>query len=492
MKKTEKKERPPVVVVLGHVDHGKSSLLEAVRDLKITEKESGGITQHIGAYVASHEGKDVTFLDTPGHEAFVAMRSRGAKVADIGILVVAADESIKEQTKEAINHLKEAKMPFLVAINKIDKKNIDIERVKLDLSKEDVIVESYGGTVPSVNISAKDKTGINDLLEMILLLAEMEGLEKKEVDGAEGVVIEAERDAKKGIIATFLVKSGSLKRGDIVATDTAYGKIKTMENFLGESVDMAEDSYPVRVTGIKGCPAAGDDFFVFKKIDEAKKYSEKESVEKDVEALCGEKKVLNIILKADVMGSLEAIEASINKIPQEEIRINIIRADIGNVTESDIDSCKNVGAKIFTFKVKSDKAAEKIATRDVVEVSNFHIIYELIESVRESAEELLGEEIIREEIGKIKVLAIFKTQKNRQILGGKVLSGEAKKGLVVDIIREKEKVGEGKLVNVKKEEKDVEKIRENEEFGMLLESKEKALEGDLLVIFKEERVKKKL
>jgi len=215
MKKEENNERPPVVVILGHVDHGKSSLLEAIKDLKITAKESGGITQHIGAYVISHGEKDITFIDTPGHEAFFAMRSRGTKVADIGILVVAADESIKEQTREAIEHLKKANMPFIVAINKIDKKNIDIEKVKQDLSKEEVFVESYGGNVPSVNVSAKEKTGIEELLEMILLLAEVEGVKEEKVDFAEGVVIEVQRDAKKGVVVVVLVKKGVLKKGGV-------------------------------------------------------------------------------------------------------------------------------------------------------------------------------------------------------------------------------------------------------------------------------------
>ncbi len=491
MNKEIKKERPPVVVVLGHVDHGKSSLLEAVKDLKITEREAGGITQHIGAYKISHMEKDITFIDTPGHEAFFAMRSRGAKVADIGVLVVAADESIKEQTKEAIRHLKDADMPFVVAINKVDKKNIDIEKVKQDLSKEDIFVESYGGSVPSVNVSAKEKTGIEDLLEMILLLAEVEGIKGEDVSLAEGVVIETERDNKKGVVITFLVKKGELRKGDIVATEFSYGKIKTMEDFLGEEIEVAGPSTPVLITGIKDCPSAGEEFFVFEKLSEAKKFVLSKP-QKERDAACENKKIINIIIKADVMGSLEAIENSLEKIPQEEIKIEIIKADVGNVTESDIECSRTAEAQIFTFRVGVDRAAEKLAIREKIEIFSYDIIYELIEKVRESAQEALGHETVRTETGKIKILAVFRTQKNRQILGGKVLSGEVNKGLLVEIWKGEERKGSGKLVNVKKEEKDVQRVLKNEEFGMLLESKEKAEEGDILVLYKEEEVKRTL
>jgi len=492
MKKTEKKNKPPVVVVLGHVDHGKSSLLEAVKDLKITEKEAGGITQHIGAYVVSHEGKEITFIDTPGHEAFFAMRSRGTKAADIGVLVVAADESIKKQTQEAISHLREAEMPFLVAINKIDKKNIDIEKVKQDLSGENVFVESYGGKVPSVNISAKEKKGIDELLEMIVLLAEMEENKEEDVEGAEGVVIEAQRDSKRGIVATLLVKKGELKKQGIIATTSSYGKIKSMEDFLGEQVEEAGESYPVRVIGLKECPTAGEVFFTFEKMEEAKDFASGEKKEKEERVPCGEKKTINIIIKADTVGSLEAVENSLKKIPQEKIDINIVKADIGDVNKSDVEICKTANAKIFTFKTKEDRDAEKMCLREKIEIKTFDVIYELIECVKEAAEEVLGVETVREEIAKAKVLAVFKTQRNRQILGGKVLSGEVRKGSIVEIVRSDEKVAEGKIVNIKKEEKDVEKVLENKEFGMLLEAKERVEEGDVLVLYKEERVKSTL
>ncbi len=494
MKKTEKKSKPPVVVVLGHVDHGKSSLLEAVKDLKITEKEAGGITQHIGAYVVSHEGKEITFIDTPGHEAFFAMRSRGTKAADIGVLVVAADESIKKQTQEAISHLKEAEMPFLVAINKIDKKNIDIEKVKQDLAGEDVMVESYGGKIPSVNISAKEKKGIDELLEMIVLLDEMEKEDKEEEaeEGAKGVVVEAQRDPRRGIVATLLVKKGELKKQDIIATNSSYGKIKDMEDFLGEKVEEAGESCPVRVIGLKECPTAGEVFFTFKEIEEAKAFASGKKEEKEVKESCGERKTINIIVKADTVGSLEAVESSLKKIPQEKIGINIVKADIGDVNKSDVETCKAANARIFTFKTKPDRDAEKMCLREGMEIKTFDIIYELIKCVKEAAEDALGVEMVREEIARAKVLAVFKTQKNRQILGGKVLSGEVRQGSIAEIIRGGEKVAEGKIVNIKREEKDVERVLENKEFGMLLEAKERVEEGDDLVLYKEEKVKSTL
>jgi translation initiation factor IF-2 len=491
MKDKEKTKRPPVVVILGHVDHGKSSLLEAVKDLKITEKEAGGITQHIGAYVISHQGKEITFIDTPGHEAFFAMRSRGAKIADIGVLVVAADESIKEQTREAIKHLQEVKMPFLVAINKIDKKNINIERVKQDLSVEGVFVESYGGDVPSVNISAKEKIGIDELLEMILLLSEIEEKEENGEEKIKGAVLEVQRDPQKGMIATILTKNGELKKGDIIATKQSFGKIRVMENFLGEEVEKVGPSIPVRVTGIKGYLSAGEDFYVFEKLEVAKCFACEVGEKRDYCNNNG-KKILNIILKADVAGSLEAIESSLKKIPQNEINIQIIKSDIGCVNESDIECSKVSGAKIFIFHEKADKAAEKMAIREEIEIRSFDIIYELIESVKESAESMLEEETIREEVGKVKILAVFRTQKNRQILGGKVLSGEAIKGAMVEVLRGEEKITEGKIINLKKGEKDMEKISESEEFGMLLESKGNVEEGDVLLFYKEEKIKKTL
>ncbi len=487
-------KRPPVIVVLGHVDHGKSSLLEAIKDLKITGSESGGITQHIGAYAISHKGEDITFIDTPGHEAFSEMRSRGVKVADIGILVVAADEGVKEQTKEAIKNLKEIKIPYLVVINKIDKKDINIDRVKQELAKEDIIVESYGGKIPSVEVSAKKKKGIDELLEMIALLAEMEDIKSEKDAKGEGVIIEVKKDPQKGMVATFLVQKGSLRVGDIIGSEGFYGTIRNMEDFQGEEVEEAKVSMPVQVTGLKGVPKIGETFYNFKKISEAKKHAsqEKSADEEKVKTLSDSKKNLNIILKVDVTGSLEAIEGAIAKIPQEKINIKIIKSEIGDITESDIETAKSSKSKILAFKIKGDKATERMAIREEIEVDNFDIIYELIEKVREMAKEKLDPVIEKEEKGKVKILAVFKTQKNRQILGGKVMKGELNKGDIFEIVRENKEVGEGKIINLKKEEKDIKKIPEGEEFGMLIESKEKIEEKDIIIPFKEKEIEAEL
>jgi translation initiation factor IF-2 len=489
--KEKTKTRPPIVVVLGHVDHGKSSLLEAVKDLKITEKEAGGITQRIGAYMISHKGKEITFIDTPGHEAFSKMRSRGAEVADVGVLIVAADEGVKEQTKEAIQCLKDSKIPFVVAINKIDKKRADIEKTKQDLAKEQVFLESYGGEVPSANISCKDKKGIDELLEIVHLVAEMEGLDIEKVDGAEGVVLESVRDPKKGTVINLLVKKGVLKKGDVIGTEYSYGKIRTIQDFLGKEKEEARESMPVQVTGIKDCLSAGENFFVFEKTEDAKRFLSQKQL-KEKKSLSREQKVINIILKVDGVGSLEAIESSLNKIPQDEIAVKIIKADIGNITESDVEWAKAENTKIIAFNVSTEKSAEKMAIQECVKIEYFDIIYELIDFVKKTIEGMLEPEIIREEIGKIKILAVFRTQKNRQILGGKITKGEAVKGSLVEIHRDKEKIGEGKIVNLKKEEKDMDKISGNEEMGMLIESKTKTEQGDVVVLYKEKTVNKKL
>ncbi len=377
-----KKNKPPVVVVLGHVDHGKSSLLEAIKDLKITQKESGGITQHIGAYFIEHKEKGITFIDTPGHEAFFAMRSRGTTVADIGILVVAADEGVKTQTKEAIEHIKEAGIPFLVAINKTDKKEADTDKTKQGLSVEGIFVESFGGKTPSVNISAKTKEGIDDLLEMILLLAEMEELKCNPELPAEGVVVETNLDKRKGLSITLLVKNGTLKKGDVVGTLSSFGNVRTMESCTGKEIESAGPSVPVSITGIRGEPFAGESFVVYNSQEEARKAVEKKDKE-EVEKTDTEE--FTVILKADTSGSLEAIKSSIDSIPRDKIAIRVVSSGVGDVNETDVLLAKTTGSSIFAFHVKTDRSAQSIMLRDKIEVKNFEIIYELMDSVKEEA-----------------------------------------------------------------------------------------------------------
>ncbi len=479
--------KPPVVVVLGHVDHGKSSLLEAVKDLKITEKESGGITQHIGAYFIEHQGKGITFIDTPGHEAFSAMRSRGARVADIGVLVVAADEGVKEQTKEAIKHLNNANMPFVVVVNKIDKKDSDPEKAKLSLSMEGVFVESMGGSVPSVNISAKTKEGIEDLLEMITIMAEMEDLKCDRSSSAKGVVIETKTDKGRGVSVIMIIKDGTLKKGDTIGMASSFGKIRTMEDCTGKSISEAGPSRPVCIIGIKGDVHVGDEFNVYKSADEAKKAmytnTKTESAESVVEV-----EEFPIIIKADTTGSLEAIENSINSLSRENILVKIISSGIGDINESDVTLAKTAKAELFSFHVKADSAAKKMIIRDGIKVRSSEIIYELIENIKEEASKRISPQTVRTEIGKVRVLAVFRTKGNRQIIGGKVIKGEIVKGSFIEVRKGEEKKGEGKIINLKKEEKNIEKAPEREEVGMLFEGTGKVEEGDHLIIFKEEEV----
>ncbi|HDL75025.1 MAG TPA: GTP-binding protein, partial [bacterium] len=324
--------RPPVVVILGHVDHGKSSILEAIKDLKITEKESGGITQHIGAYEVEHNGKKITFIDTPGHEAFSAMRSRGSELADIAILVVAAEEGIKPQTKEAIEHIRKTGIPSIVAINKIDKPQADPEKVKRELSKEDFLVESLGGKIPSVNTSAITNQGIPELLELILLIAEMEELKGDILKPGQGVVIESYLDPKRGACATLLLRDGTLKTMDIVATSTTLGKIRTLEDFQGNIIKKATPSVPAVVTGFQRPPQVGEKFEVFQNIETAQKYLEKKKRKKEKREIVfiePGKKVLNLILKSDVLGSLEAIEQVLKNLPQEKVGLRILKKEVG-------------------------------------------------------------------------------------------------------------------------------------------------------------------
>ena len=486
-------ERPPVVVVLGHIDHGKSSLLEAIKDLKITEKESGGITQHIGAYQIEHRGKSITFIDTPGHEAFSAMRSRGAKVADIAILVVAADEGVKAQTKEALSHIKKTGLPLIVAINKIDKPEADAKKVKRELSQENILVESIGGKVPSVEVSAKTGQGIDDLLELILLVAEMEQLKADRALPGQGVVIEAYLDSQKGPTATLLLNNGILKAGDIIATVSSFGKAKNLENFQRTIVKEASSSMPVIVFGFENVPRVGEKFKVFSDIDSAKNYLQK--AEKEISTVFSVKpgqRVLNLILKADVLGSLEAIEEILKELPQEKVILRILKSGVGEINESDIKLVKGTKAKVLGFRVKTNPIAQMLAEREKVKIMHFEVIYDLVEEIRKIMGRVIEAKAVRIDLGKIKISEIFRTEKNRQILGGKVIEGEIKKGTLAEIFRGEEKTGQGKIINLQRDKKDAQSAKKGEECGLLYEGEIKVEEGDVLLIYTEEKRKEEL
>ncbi len=482
------KEKTPVVVVLGHVDHGKSSILEAIKDLKITSKESGGITQHIGAYEVQEHGKRITFIDTPGHEAFCAMRSRGVCAADIAVLVIAADEGIKAQTKEAIQIIKENNIPFLVAINKIDKPEADIQKVKRQLAEKEIYLETMGGKIPFVEVSAMNKKGIEHLLEVINLLAEMEELKTDINCLAEGVVIESYLDHNKGPIATLIVQKGILKKGDFLATRSVFGKVKNMEDFQGSFLEKALPSVPVVVLGFEQGPQAGETFKACESLEQA----QAEKQEKEKKEINIKENALALIIKTDVLGSVEAILHMIDKIPQEKVSVHILKAEPGQVGEADVKTAISTKAKILCFKNKPNKAAKDLAQREGIKILSFDVIYELVEAVENALIKKVEPETIKSVTGKMKILEVFKTEKTRQIIGGKVIQGFIKRGAKTDVLRNEEKIGTGKINTLQKDKKETDSISKGSECGILYETTTLLERGDILEAYIEEKTKKEL
>jgi len=509
-KKQKLISRPPVVVVLGHIDHGKTSLLMAIKDFGVLSKESGGITQHVGAYqiIISPKGREkdgpstglgqakkITFIDTPGHEAFSAIRARGAKVADIAILVVDSCEGVKPQTKEAISHAKLAGIPIIVALNKIDKPEANPEKIKRELSQENILVESLGGKVPSCETSAKTGSGIEELLELILLLAEMEDFKADIQKNAQGVVIESYLDSRRGPTTTLLLREGILSRGDIVGTSSTLGKVKGLEDFQGKMIKEAFPSDPVIVIGFENVPLAGEKFKVFESLENAQEYlkskEKKTKFEREVIEI-SDKKVLNLILKTDVLGSLEAIRSILKNLPQEKVILRVIKGEIGNVSESDIKLAKDAKGAIIAFRVETNKIAELLAQKEKIKIFNFQIIYELSQKIRELMQKCLKPERIRTDLGKMETLVIFRTEKNRQIVGGKVIEGRIEKGTFLEIFRGEEKIGKGKIINLQIDKKNVELAKKGSECGILYQGEDRIQEGDILLIYREEFRKEEL
>ncbi|OGH77329.1 MAG: translation initiation factor IF-2 [Candidatus Magasanikbacteria bacterium RIFOXYC2_FULL_40_16] len=499
--------RAPVVVVMGHVDHGKTKLLDSIRHTHIIDTESGGITQHIGAYQTiwedpkTKEKRALTFIDTPGHEAFTVMRSRGAKIADLAILVVAADDSVKPQTEEVIQIIKAAKLPFVVAINKIDKETADVQRVKNELSQRDILAEEWGGNVPMVEISAKEKINIDKLLDVLLLVADMnaENIVADSSIPAVGTVIESHVDKGTGPVATILVQGGTLRKGDSLVVDgEIYGKVRAMRDYNGNEISEAGPSVPVRIIGFKVAPEVGDIMDVSlaegaERIDVKQRYSHQTGAEKVMTTQSSEdedggkgKKYLNLVLKADVLGSLEAIIGSLENIQHEEVGIKIIGKGLGNINENDISKVEATGGKIVAFKVGATPMAEENIREKNIAFLQFEIIYDLINWAKDEVEKLLDKERIVTELGRLKVLAIFRTDRGAMTLGGRVESGKIAKDALVRIKRNKEPMGEGKLVKLQAGQSEIKEVPQGTECGLRIESKTKIEVGDVLEFYTEE------
>jgi translation initiation factor IF-2 len=495
----EKKEtlldRPPVIVVMGHVDHGKTRLLDSIRETHVIDTEAGGITQHIGAYQVERKGQKLTFVDTPGHEAFTAMRGRGAKIADIAILVVAADDGVKPQTVEAFRIIEAAKIPFVVAVNKIDKPDANIEKTKQELtSKLNIVPEEWGGKAIIVPISAKENTGIDDLLDMVLLAAESEaGSIKANPDSeAVGTIIESHIDKGAGPVATILIQNGTLRIGDqLISGGIFMGKIRNLKNYLGESIKEAKPATPTQIIGLKALPEVGD---ILESGEGGERIKHKRMDRKNVGAVhetqTDDEKVkkINIIVKSDVLGSAEAIEESLAKINTKDIKTKIIHKGLGNITDGDLKRAEASDAKVIGFNVKILPAIEEIAREKNIDVKLYTIIYDLINDIKAEMKEMVVPVYERREIGRLKVLAIFRTEKKIQIVGGKVIEGQATKDSMVEVVRSGEIEAVGNIGSLQAGKQEVSSVEANQECGIEFLGDPIIQEGDILQFYKDVEV----
>lgn len=460
--------RPPIVTVMGHVDHGKTTLLDLLKKTNVVEKEAGGITQHIGAYQIEVQNKLITFIDTPGHEAFMKMRERGAKVTDIIILVVAADEGVKPQTKEVIKLAKESDVPLIVAINKIDRPEANPEKVMKELAQEGVVPEEWGGDNIFCNISAKKGDGVEHLLEMVLLLSEMLELKIENGQTVKAAIIESHLDPRKGIIATAIVIQGTLEINNWVVVSLSYGKIKKMENDQGKIIDKATPGMPILISGLKKIPFPGDELEIAE--NEKQAIVKAQENEKDIEIKettnQPKNKLLYIVIKADTQGSLEGIDYILNSIPQKEDHIYILKQGVGQINESDVKTAELGHGAVIGFNVGQDKGIDDLAKSRGVEIKLYNIIYKLKEDLEAILESKKEPRIIKIAVGKLKILKIFKREKDGVIIGGQVIDGKMKKNTLLEILKNDEVVGRGKLINLQYQKRDVNEVKQNQECGI--------------------------
>ena len=500
-------KRPPIITVMGHVDHGKTSLLDAIRKSKVTSTEAGGITQHIGAYTVEVNGETLTFLDTPGHEAFTAMRARGAQITDVVILVVAADDGIMPQTVEAINHCKAANVPMIVAINKMDREGANPDRVKQELTEHGLVVEDWGGDIIAVPVSAKTRENIDTLLEMVLLTSEMQELKADAGRKAKGTVVEAKLDKGRGAVATLLVQNGTLHMGDSIIVGSTYGRIRAMFDDSGKKIKSAGPSIPVEVLGLSEVPAAGDRFTVVKDEKTARNMAEarKEKIRQESFATShrvsledlysqikeGSVKELSVIVKADVQGSVEAIKASLEKLSTDDVKVRVIHGAVGAISETDITLAAASNAIVIGFNVRPDNNAVAASERDGVEVKTYRVIYDAIEDIKSAMIGMLDPEYKEVVLGTAEIRATYKISNVGTIAGGYVLTGKLVRNADVRVIREGIVIFESKSASLKRFKDDVKEVNAGYECGFSVEKFNDIKEGDIIEAYTMEAVQRK-
>lgn len=491
--------RPPVVTIMGHVDHGKTTLLDAFRESNLVGKESGGITQHIGAYIVTHNNHPITFVDTPGHEAFTQLRARGAKVTDIIILVVAADDGVMPQTKEAISHAKAAKVPIIVAINKIDKENADVDKTKQQLSKEGLLVEDWGGDVVSVEVSATEKTNMTELLDMILLVSEVNEIKANPNGEAQGVVLEARLDAKKGAIATVIIQNGTLKKGDAFITGVTHGKVRALFDEKGEVMKEAKPSIPVEILGFIDVPEAGDIFQVVEKIESAKKISQlrksqmksKDNAPSDHLTLDelfqqveeGKVKELPLVIKGDVQGSIEVLSDILPNLSLEEVQVKIVHAATGHITESDVLLASASNAILIGYNVKANQKIQDLAKKENVEIRNYSVIYQLTDHIKKALTGLLDPILKEKSLGRAEIRKIYQIPRIGVIAGCYVKEGSISRNAEIKILRDNESIHQGKISSLKHLKENVTEVKKNYECGIGIDKFTDIQEGDIIEAF---------
>lgn len=498
-------QRPPVVTVMGHVDHGKTSLLDSIRKTDIISGEAGGITQHIGAYQVQHGGKPITFIDTPGHQAFTAMRARGAKITDIAVLVVAADDGVKAQTVEAIDHARAAGVPIIVAINKIDKLEANIDKIKKELSELELVPEDWGGKTVMVEVSAKQNIKIDELLDMIQLVADIQELKAPKDVSAHGICIEAKLDKGRGTVATVVVQRGTLNIGEIIVAGSVVGRVRALADDKGNQVNVAYPSQPVEVLGLSSVPIAGDEFVVVKDEKKAKQIVEARqkrdelirrgtspTIEDMKEKMTeGEFEELKLIVKADMQGSLEALLEEFGKLSRQDVKVSAIHKGVGAITETDVMLAAASKGIIFGYNVRPDSKAKEMAQKEKVEIRLHRVIYQAIEDARAASIGLLKPQIEEQDIGLIEVREIFKVPKIGFVAGCFVSEGEVKHDSLVRLVRDGVIIYDGKIASLRRFKEDVQSVKFGLECGIGLENFKDVKEGDIIEVYKKVEVPRK-